>query len=219
MSSIVKIIISLTILFSTVATAKRPIDLSLTKKPIERLRHFFSGYGYDIKKWGVSMVVACSLMTSGCNSTISMEERVSTVNYEDVKDNKLKDILTELELTDHEIGVIRITSHNIRTLNNSDNTSFQLLEGDVLINNEEFPLEVIYSKESFDTSLIHEGSLLAIIPAIAIASGTLIFTGYAITIGRAFYGENWSKAVLEAVTGVTASAILGAGTYYLLLLL
>lgn len=199
------------------------------KKPREMLR----GFGGDklaelsgkVKQLGAGLLLAgfvtCNMMActadEAARSLSQAESRVATIAAHD-RSVSLDEIIASLEqIEGAQIGVIKHAEQDLLTIETDDGTVYlQLSEGGVLINNSESALKVTLSEEAVDAGLIAEGSRIAIVPAIALAGGLLILTGWATL---AAYGDPPWEIATAAGIGLFSSATMGLGTYHLLVLL
>lgn len=211
-----------------------PRGLGWSKKPIEMLRGLGGGklaeLGGRAKQLGAGLLLA-GLVT--CNMTActsdeiasavpKAESRVATLAYE--RSASLDEIIADLEQVEGaQVGIVTQAERDLLTIESDNGTVYlQLSEGEVLINNSESPLKVTLSEEAVDAGWIAEGSLIAIVPALLVGGGLLVVTGMSIVSSLLWqdrFGTSWRGVAAVAGGGVLVSATMGAGAYYLLVLL
>ena len=177
------------------------------------------------KQYGAGVLLATALTCGmlACTkgevaNTLESQNRVATLDYE--QDATLKEIIAGLELVEGaQIGIVKSNEQGLLTIatENGGAVYLQLSGGEVLVNSSETPLKVILSEA--DEGWIGKGSLIAIIPAGLVALGGIALTGMVFAVSI-LEGENIFGSLLRyGAVGVTVTAALSYGTYYLLLLL
>ena len=173
----------------------------------------------------VTAMLACG--GTGCTkdevaATVQAERRVATLDYD--RSASIDGIIAAIEQTDGaQIGIVKsVDQHGTLVVETDAGSVYvQLAEGEVLINNGATPLKVTLTEEVIDEGWIAEGSLIAIIPAVAVAGTLLFFTGWAafMAIFDPFEEGKPGTAIAIAGVGALLTAATGLGTYHLILML
>ena len=221
------------LMFNSVAVAGGlSRGLGWSKKPIEMLRGLGGGKLAELsgraKQLGAGLLLA-GLVT--CNMTActadevantlpQAQSRVATLAYE--HSASLGEIIADLEQVEGaQVGIVT-AEQGLLTVESENGTIYlQLSEGEVLVNNSELPVKVTLYEEAVDEGWIAEGSLIAIVPAVLLASGMLILTGMSVLAGESFFSDDdgWVSGATTGAIGTFISASMGLGTYHLIVLL
>ena len=225
MKHFLAVLCSASLLFNGVAVAGGGIGRGLVAEK-HGLSKLVSKLTQAAGTLAVTAMLACGM--SGCSqdevadAVRTAERRVATLDYD--RSASIDGIIAAIEQTDGaQIGIVKsVDQHGTLVVETDAGSVYvQLAEGEVLINNGATPLKVTLTEEVIDEGWIAEGSLIAIIPAVAVAGTLLVLTGFTAfsAMFDPFDGGEPGAAALVTGIGSLLTATAGLGTYHLILML
>ena len=126
---------------------------AIARKPnLRSVKNLLVERSSGIKRWGVSIVAACSLMSVGCNPATTTEKHIDPVHYQHKHSGNadLNEIVVELKQIEGARIVTKQIDHDELSMEIDGTVYLQLSGGEFLVDDGDVPVKIISSEEIGD---------------------------------------------------------------------